>query len=126
VAGAGGAGGGAGAEVSLGSPSKAALRRIQRMGSPSSGGELLSFPMHCLAQHQTRATMGKTREKTRRKKLAETRRRRATGVTATSSWRSVCVRESVCAGFVAGPLRRPTQGGNQTQLCVEAGTYSYR
>ena len=39
-------------EASLGTPSKAALRRIRRMGSPSSG-ELISFPMHCLAQHQT-------------------------------------------------------------------------
>ena len=77
-------------EASLGSPSKAALRKIRRMGSPSSG-ELTSFPMHCLVQHQTRATTGKTREKTRRRKLAETQRRRATGVTTTNSWRSVCV-----------------------------------
>jgi hypothetical protein len=36
-------------EASLGTPSKVALMRIRRMGSPSSG-ELTSFPVHCLAQ----------------------------------------------------------------------------
>jgi hypothetical protein len=59
-------------EVSLGSPSKGALRRIRRMGSQSSG-ELTSSPMYYLAQHQTRATMGETREKTSRRRMAEMR-----------------------------------------------------